>query len=130
MQYLKKAKEKFNQTVEQAQGSIAALTTANQVQDEQLSAYKARVDRLAEMVKGMRKSYMAYASAITAMGGSAVAVSSNISKFYKSADSRQKLVGIFSEVNYKIDSLGVELFKEQFGWEILKVKHHCTNLSG
>ena len=56
----------------------------------------------------------------TVYSGSAVAMSNHVSQFYKTSESRQKLVSTFDETNFKLDSLAVDVFKEQFGWEILK----------
>lgn len=56
------------------------------------------------------------------MSGVGITMSSDITQFYKTSDamSRSTFVGKFSDSAMRVDSLAIDVFRERFGWEILK----------
>jgi hypothetical protein len=119
MQYIKHATKKISENIQQG---IATLAHNDRLQDEALAAHKQNLDRLAELVASTKKNCSNYASAVTSMSGIGITMSSDIGQFYKSSDSvaRSGFVGRFSDCAMRVDSLAIDVFRERFGWEILK----------
>lgn len=119
MHFIKHAAKKVTDNIQQG---IATLAHNDKLQDEALANHKYNLDRLTEMVSATKKSCSSYASAVTSMSGVAITMSSDIGQFYKTSDSmaRSTFVGRFSDSAMRVDSLAIDVFRERFGWEILK----------
>jgi hypothetical protein len=116
MDFLKKATSRLTEKFEEVSTAFAT----SERQDAELSAFKARIDELSGTVRQMKKTFATYATAMTTISGSGVALSSDLGQFYATSETRRKLVNDFGEAQYRIDSMTVDLFKDRFGWEVLK----------
>lgn len=112
MDFLKRAKDSVLQTVG---------LTADIKQDERLVQYLKRVNQLNAIVRSLKTKFIRYSDAVVAVSATAVSMSHDISQFYKKSQSRQASVELFTTEQREIDIAARRIFKEEFGWEVVKI---------
>lgn len=114
MNILNKLKDKVVETV--GQGLGLSLPP-----DERLQGHKEKLSQLKDMVTQLQGNFAKYADAMMETSKCACTIAKDTAQFYQRSPARLKSVQQFADANFTFDSQMYAVFKEEFGWEILKV---------
>lgn len=88
--------------------------------DESYAKYYTKLETMDGIVKKLRLGLKTFADAMFAMSEANRALTSDITDFYKKSADRQKVVEQYAAIQQEHESCVVFLYKEQFGWDVLK----------
>eukprot|EP00455_Lapot_gusevi_P010576 TRINITY_DN1479_c0_g2_i10.p1 TRINITY_DN1479_c0_g2~~TRINITY_DN1479_c0_g2_i10.p1 ORF type:complete len:565 (-),score=135.05 TRINITY_DN1479_c0_g2_i10:38-1732(-) len=109
----------------QTVGSTVGLSPTIE-KDQEIEKWKENVGKIENMADNLRKQFAAYSQAMIEMHRVAGVVGNSVATFYSSSAPRQKSVKRFSDAQTSLVQVSDQIFKEQFGWEILRVFDRWT----